>query len=142
MTIDDLPAVNAALNGIATIAILTGFYFIKKKNEGAHRKAMMTALAASTVFLACYLTHKFYATHKVFPSTYGNFVRTSYLIMLFTHVVLAASVVPLVLLSVVAALKDNRARHKKLVRWTLPIWLYVSVTGVLIYFCVYVWFPG
>jgi len=141
MSIADLPALNATLNSIATVLILLGLYFIKTGREIAHVRCMMGAIATSALFLVSYLTYHAQTEHKSFPTEYGEGVRIFYLVMLATHVVLAIAIVPLVLLSAWAGLKDRRSRHRKLVRWTMPMWLYVSVTGVLVYFFVHVWFP-
>lgn len=143
MSIQDLPAVNAALNAVATVLIVTALVLIKQGKEQAHKRMMLAALGTSAVFLASYVTHKIFGgVHTPFPEKYGQGIRIAYLIMLALHVVLAAAMLPLILLAVRAAFRDQRARHKKLVKWATPIWLYVSVTGVLIYFCIYQWFPA
>lgn len=140
MTLHDLPAVNASLNGLSSILLVTGFVFIKRGNKTAHRNCMVAALVSSTLFLACYLTYHFTVktiTHFVDPQWF----RPIYLTLLATHTLLAASVLPLIIITVTFAAKQNFERHKKMARWTWPIWLYVSVTGVVIYLLLYQIFP-
>lgn len=140
MTLHDLPAVNATLNGLSAILLVTGFGFIKRGRKTAHRNCMVAALASSTLFLACYLTYHFTVkgvTHFVEPQWF----RPIYLTLLATHTLLAAAILPLIVITVTFAVKQNFARHKKIARWTWPIWLYVSVTGVVIYLLLYQIFP-
>jgi putative membrane protein len=132
----DLPALNAVLNALAATAIALGWRAIKRRRETVHKRWMLAAVALSACFLVSYLAYHFGGEAKRFPGT--GIAKTLYLVMLFTHVVLAAAVVPLVLVTVFFALRDQRLRHKRLARWTLPIWLYVSVTGVLVYLAVHV----
>ena len=141
--IENLPAVNASLNAAAGLFMLAGIVAIKRKNEALHKKLMLSAVAFSAAFLVCYLLYHGLAESKKFQAE--GFWRTAYFVMLITHVFLAVLVVPLVLLSVryglAASRGDNAARqkHRRIVRWTFPIWLYVSITGVLVYFSVHVW---
>jgi uncharacterized membrane protein YozB (DUF420 family) len=140
MTVHDLPAVNATLNGLSAVFLTLGFIFIKRGQKIAHRNCMITAFCTSVVFLACYLTY--HATVK----TVTHFVqpvwfRPIYLAILFTHTVLAAVIVPLILLTLHRARKQDFIAHKKIARWTWPLWLYVSITGVLIYLLLYRIFP-
>lgn len=140
MTLHDLPAVNATLNGLSAILLVAGFVFIKRGHKTAHRNCMVAALASSTLFLACYLTYHFTVkgvTHFVEPQWF----RPVYLTLLATHTLLAAAILPLIVITVTFAVKQNFARHKKIARWTWPIWLYVSVTGVVIYLLLYQIFP-
>ena len=140
MTLHDLPAVNATLNGLSSILLVAGFIFIKRGNKTAHRNCMVSALVSSTLFLACYLTYHLTVktiTHFVEPQWF----RPIYLTLLATHTLLAASVLPLVIITVTFAAKQNCERHKKIARWTWPVWLYVSVTGVVIYWLLYIKFP-
>jgi putative membrane protein len=145
MSMADLPAVNACLNGISAIFLGAGYYFIRSKNRVAHRNCMMAALAASTLFLACYLTYHGYLAwnlHQgptVFRKPAG--FRPVYLGILLTHTLLAVVIVPLALITLYRALRGRFERHKKIARWTWPCWMYVSVTGVLIYLLLYRIFP-
>ncbi len=136
--VSTLPAVNASLNGLATLLLLIGFAFIKRGRVIAHRNTMLTAFAVSIVFLACYLTYHYYIGSKPFPSVTVPGLRATYLIILLTHVVLAAAVPVLAILTIWRALvTKDFARHKRIARITYPIWLYVSVTGVVIYVMLY-----
>lgn len=130
-----LPAVNACLNGGAGVLLIVGLLFIKSKRIGAHKACMLAALAASALFLASYLT-----THHYLGSTPyqgQGAIRIVYFSILITHTILAALVVPLALVTVYRAFKESFEDHRKIARWTFPIWLYVSVTGVVIYFMLY-----
>jgi uncharacterized membrane protein YozB (DUF420 family) len=136
MTIHDLPAVNASLNGTATVLLMLGFYFIKRGTKLAHRNCMVGALIASIVFLACYLTYHFNVpgvTRFQDPAWF----RPIYLTILLTHTVLAVVIVPMVIMTFLHAVRGDFEKHKKIVRWTWPIWMYVSFTGVLIYLLLY-----
>jgi uncharacterized membrane protein YozB (DUF420 family) len=140
MTVHDLPAVNATLNGLSAVFLTLGFIFIKRGQKIAHRNCMITAFCTSVIFLACYLTYHATVktvTHFVQPAWF----RPIYLAILFTHTVLAAVIVPLILLTLQRARKQDFIAHKKIARWTWPLWLYVSVTGVLIYLLLYRIFP-
>jgi putative membrane protein len=142
MTVSDLPALNAGLNGLATVFLTVGFVLIRLKNRSAHRVAMLGAFGASIVFLATYVLHKILVrgVHTPFGGEGG--IKTFYYTMLATHVVLAIAIVPLVLITLRHAFKGDFDRHRAWARWTFPIWYYVSVTGVLVYFFLYVWFPA
>ncbi|MCB9880258.1 MAG: DUF420 domain-containing protein [Planctomycetes bacterium] len=137
MTIQDLPALNAILNACAAICMVAGVIAIRTKREKLHVRLMLTAVAFSALFLISYLTYHGFGESKKF--LVEGFWRYAYFAMLLTHVVLAVVVVPLVILSVVRGLRGQREKHRKIVRITFPIWLYVSVTGVLVYFSVHVW---
>ena len=139
MTIQDLPLINACLNGLATLFLTLGFIFIKRGNKIAHRNCMVSAFVTSAVFLACYLTYHFStgATRFVEPEWF----RPIYLVLLFTHVVLAVVILPLIFMTFSRALKERFEQHKKIARWTWPLWMYVSITGVLIYLLLYQIFP-
>jgi uncharacterized membrane protein YozB (DUF420 family) len=140
MTIHDLPAVNATLNGLSAVFLALGFIFIKRGNKLAHRNCMVAAFATSVLFLACYLTYHALVktvTRFVEPAWF----RPIYLTILLTHTVLAAAVVPLVLMTLRHAAQQNFEAHKKIARWTWPVWMYVSVTGVVIYLLLYRIFP-
>jgi putative membrane protein len=145
MTIHDLPAVNATLNGLSAIFLAAGFVFIKRGNKIAHRNCMVSAFGTSVIFLACYLTYHVWLA-VVFhqgPTRFLNpaWFRPIYLAILMTHTVLAAVIVPLILMTLWRAKKQNLEAHKKIARWTWPLWMYVSVTGVVIYLLLYRIFP-
>ena len=140
MTAQDLPPINASLNALSTVFIIIGLATIKAERKRAHIAAMTAALVTSTLFLACYLTYHF-TVSGLTRFTHTGWPRTLYLTILLTHTVLAVAVVPLVLLTVIPALRARWDRHRRIGRWAMPIWLYVSVTGVLVYFMLYQWFP-
>jgi len=145
MSYTDLPAVNACLNGISTILLAIGWVFIRRKNITAHRNCMISALCTSTAFLVCYLYYH-YQMQRVQGSAHTKFLdpawfRPVYLIILVTHLIGAIVIVPLVLVTVTHAVRQRFDRHKKIARWTWPIWMYVSVTGVVIYLLLYQIFP-
>ena len=142
MQVHDIPALNASLNAMATILICTGFLLIRAGRTRAHRTCMVSALVVSTLFLAGYVTHKIlvHGMHTPFGGT--GLIRTAYYVMLVTHIVLAMAILPLVLRTFWLAQRGAFARHRAWARWTFPIWLYVSVTGVLVYLCLYRWFPA
>ena len=145
MEISDLPKINACLNGLASVFLLLGYIFIKRGNKAAHRNSMIGALVASTVFLGCYLYYH-YSMQKLYGAAHTRFVkpewfRPIYLTILVTHLICAIAIVPLVIMTVSRAVKARFELHKKIARWTWPIWMYVSVTGVLIYFLLYQIFP-
>ena len=140
MTVHDLPPVNASLNALSAIFLATGYVFIRKGNVTAHRNCMITAFTTSVIFLACYLTYHIRVktiTHFVDPAWF----RPIYLTILLTHTVLAVVIVPLILITLSRAAKKNFPAHKKIARWTLPLWFYVSVTGVVVYLLLYQIFP-
>jgi putative membrane protein len=129
-----LPKLHALLNSLTALSLLTGFYFVKNKNIRGHRFAMVTAFTLSAFFLISYVTYHYQAA----PTKFGGegTLKTIYYVILITHIVLAAVIVPLVLLSVYFAVSDQINRHRKIARWTFPIWLYVAVTGVVVYFMI------
>jgi uncharacterized membrane protein YozB (DUF420 family) len=135
VTVADLPAVNATLNAIAAVLLAAGYVLIRSGRREMHRKVMLAAFATSTVFLASYLVY--HAQVGSVRFTRQGIVRPIYFTILFTHVVLAAAVLPLALITLSRGLKGRFARHRAIARWTLPIWLYVSVTGVLVYVLLY-----
>ncbi len=135
------PPINAALNGLSTVLLLTGVCLIKAGRRRAHQYTMIGALASSAVFLACYLTYHYGAGHTEFPKEYPV-ARMVYLAILVPHIVLAVVNLPFILLLVTAAARGNFERHKRLARFTFPSWLFVSVTGVVIYLMIYQWFPA
>lgn len=141
MTGHDLPLVNACLNGLATVLLCAGFYFIKTRRIIAHRNCMISAFITSCVFLVFYVYHKavvMRGVHTTFPGPPA--LKLPYLVMLTSHIALAIAIVPLALITINRGLKLRIELHKRIARWTFPIWLYVSVTGVLIYVLLYrVW---
>ena len=143
MTVQDIPTVNAVLNGIATALILTGFVLIKQGKRTAHRAAMLSAGAVSAVFLVGYVAHKILVkgVHTPFGGE-SPVIRGIYYAMLLSHIVLAIAIAWLVPKTFAIALKGDYERHKRWARITFPLWLYVSVTGVLVYLFLYVWWPS
>jgi uncharacterized membrane protein YozB (DUF420 family) len=145
MTILDLPAVNATLNGLSAIFLALGFIFIKRGQKTAHRNCMIAAFVTSAIFLACYLTYHGYLAWVLHrgPTRFVNpaWFRPIYLTILLTHTLLAVVIVPLIFMTLSRAVKQNFERHKKIARWTWPLWMYVSVTGVVIYWLLYIKFP-
>jgi len=142
--VDELPAVNATLNAISTVLLTVGFQFIKRRQIERHRATMIVAFCISIVFLACYLLHKWwlYQTTGSWNTTFkgqGTW-RIVYFVLLITHVILAATVPFLASITVFRGLKRMDAKHRRIAKVTYPIWLYVSVTGVLVYFMLYRWF--
>ena len=137
-----LPHVNATLNLLATLLLIAGYLLIKQRWERAHKWTMMACFGVSCVFLACYLVYHAYAGSKRFPTDVTAGIRYSYYLMLLTHVVLAAAVPFLAVATIVLGYQDRRGLHVRLARWTFPIWLYVSVTGVLVYLMLYQFFPS
>jgi uncharacterized membrane protein YozB (DUF420 family) len=139
MEVHQLPAVNAILNGTAAILLLRGYFLIRAGRRDAHKKTMITAFCVSAVFLVSYLTYHANVGAVYFQKT--GFIRYVYLTILFTHTVLAAAVPVLAIITLRRALKGQKSgdfsRHRRIARWTLPIWLYVSVTGVVVYFMLY-----
>ncbi len=135
MSVTDLPALNASLNALAAVLLVSGWVLIRQKRRDAHRACMLAALTASAAFLASYLVYHYNVGSVPFQKQGG--IRTVYLTILFTHVVLATAIVPLVLVTVSRALAAKFDRHRQIARWTLPLWLYVSVTGVVVYVMLY-----
>jgi putative membrane protein len=135
-----LPTVNASLNALSGICLLAGFLFIRRRNIKVHKRFMLAACACSLLFLVTYLTYHANAGTTRFRGT--GWTRPLYFTILTTHTILAATVVPLAIISVVNGLKMRVEYHKRIVRWTFPIWMYVSVTGVLVYLFLYHFFPS
>lgn len=141
MTINDIPALNATLNSIATVLITTGFVLVKTGRTAAHRKVMIAAMVVSAVFLIGYVTHKALIRGVHTPFGGEGAIRTVYYVMLISHIFLAISIAYLVPRTFIFAIKGDFVRHRAWARWTFPIWFYVSVTGVLVYFFLYRWWP-
>lgn len=139
MNLTDLPAVNACFNASSTLLLTLGFVFIRKGRKEAHRNCMVAALCTSTLFLAGYLTYHFNVPGVTrFPD---NAFRPVYLVILLTHTILAVLILPMVITTVIFAIRGRFESHKRIARWTWPLWMYVSVTGVLIYLLLYQVFP-
>jgi putative membrane protein len=134
-----LPSLNAIINATCSVLLLVSLYFIKKKNIAAHKTTNIITFALSSVFLVSYVLYHYFANETIFPL--DNPLRPVYLAILISHIVLAALVLPLVLLSFYHGLLMNVERHKKLVRFTFPIWLYVTVTGVIVYLMISPYYP-
>jgi uncharacterized membrane protein YozB (DUF420 family) len=140
LQISDFPTIDAILNATSAILLTLGYIFIRRKNVGAHKACMVSAVVTSTLFLACYLTYHYY--HGTTHFTGQGAVRWIYFSVLGSHTVLAAAIVPLVLVTLYRALRERFDLHKRLARWTLPAWLYVSVTGVVVYWMLYHLYPA
>jgi uncharacterized membrane protein YozB (DUF420 family) len=140
-----LPAVNASLNGTATVLLLLGYFFIRNGKIRYHRVCMIAAFLCSTVFLCFYVYFHLHAGVIRFGGQ--GFIRAVYLAILIPHTILAIAIVPLILITLSRALRERFASHRAIARWTLPLWLYVSVTGVIVYWLLYIaytpiWPPG
>jgi putative membrane protein len=135
MDIDSLPAVNATLNAISGVLLIAGYLLMRARRIALHRRVMMAAFGTSSLFLICYLVY--HANVGSVRFTRPGFVRPLYYTVLITHVTLAASVLPLAIITLSRGLKARYPQHRRIARWTFPIWLYVSVTGVLVYVLLY-----
>ena len=135
-----LPHVNACLNGTSAILLMLGYVFIRSGNVAAHRTCQLSALSVSIVFLASYLTYHFNHGSTKFQGT--GTVRSVYFLILTTHTILSIVIVPLVVITFYRAFKMDFLRHRKIARITLPLWLYVSVTGVIVYLMLYQLYPS
>lgn len=135
MTVTDLPALNAALNAISFVFLVTGYAFIRRNRRDAHRNCMVAALIVSALFLTSYVIYHLNVGSVPFQKT--GWIRTVYFAVLIPHVILAAAIVPMVLITVSHALSKRFDRHRRIARWTLPLWMYVSITGVVVYLMLY-----
>ena len=135
MQIGDLPALNASLNAAASVFLVAGYLFIRRGRRTAHKRCMLGALAISALFLISYVVYHYNVGSRPFPGQ--GVVRVVYFSILIPHVLLAAAVLPLALWTTARGLRAEYDRHVKVARWTLPLWLYVSVTGVLVYLMLY-----
>ena len=140
MTTSDLPALNAILNSISATLLTAGYLFIRNGARNAHRNCMIGAFATSTLFLISYLTYHYLHGSTKFQGQ--GIARTIYLAILLTHTILAVVIVPMVFVTLSRALKERFDQHKRIARWTLPLWLYVSVTGVVVYLMLYQIYPA
>ena len=130
MTVHDLPAVNASLNALSGVFLLCGYTLMRRRRIDLHRRFMISAFATSSLFLICYLVYHAQVGSVPFPR--HGFVRPLYFAILITHVTLAATVPPLAIVTLSRGLKGRYPQHRRIARWTFPIWMYVSVTGVLV----------
>jgi uncharacterized membrane protein YozB (DUF420 family) len=135
MTVHDLPAVNASLNAIAGVLLVAGYILVRTGRIAQHRKVMIAAFVTSTLFLTCYLVY--HAQVGNVPFMRRGFVRPLYFTILISHITLAAAVPPLALVTLSRGLAAKYPKHRAIARWTFPIWLYVSITGVLVYVLLY-----
>ena len=140
-----LPATNACLNGLSTIFLSFGYWFIKRQRQEAHKRCMIAAFTTSTLFLICYIgyhTYVGYVLHRG-PTRFldPTWFRPIYLTLLTSHTILAVVIVPMVIISLLRGLRGSFERHKQISKWTWPLWMYVSITGVLIYLLLYQIFP-
>ena len=135
MSLQDLPGVNAALNATTALLLTTGYVLIRLGHRRAHRAVMLGAFTVSSLFLASYLWYHAHTGVTRFPGV--GWIRPVYFAILLSHTVLAAAIVPLVLVTLARGLRADFPRHARLARWTLPVWLYVSVTGVVVYVMLY-----
>ena len=140
MSLDDLPLFNSFLNGLAFLFLTIGFVAIKMKKTTLHRAMMMSALSVSALFLVFYVWHKIHVGGVHTPFRGEGVWRYVYLTMLFSHIVLAMGMLPMILVTFKRAIQGRFEAHRRLARWTFPIWYYVSITGVLVYCFLYVWF--
>jgi len=135
ISVTELPAVNAALNSLSAVFLFTGFLLIKSGKRDAHRACMLAAVSCSVFFLISYLIYHSQVGSVAFKGQ--GWIRPVYFAILLSHTILAAAVVPLVLITLRRALRQNFAAHRRIARWTFPIWMYVSVTGVVVYWMLY-----
>ena len=135
MSVTDLPALNAVLNSVATVLLVAGYRNIRRRNINAHRLCMVAAFIVSALFLVSYLTY--HAQVGSVPFQRQGWIRPVYFTILITHIMLAATILPLALVTIYRAWKGRFEQHRRIARWTLPLWLYVSVTGVVIYLMLY-----
>lgn len=140
MPIEYFPTLNAFLNGTSAILLTLGYFFIRQRRINAHRFTMLAALTTSALFLICYLIYHYNVGSIRFQGP--AWAKTIYLIILIPHTILAAVMVPFILTVVLRAFRGQFDKHRRIARWTLPVWLYVSVTGVLVYLMLYHWFPS
>jgi len=136
------PPVNASLNALSGILLLIGYVHIRNKRIAQHRRFMLAACASSLTFLACYVTYHYLKGGVVTKFAGTGAMRTLYLSILTSHTILAVTIVPLAIISVINGLKMRVPQHRRVAKWTFPLWMYVSVTGVLVYFFLYHWFPS
>ena len=139
ISFSSLPAVNATLNGLSAIFLVLGYRYIRQRNRVVHERYMKAAVVTSALFLICYITYHFKAGRTVFQNP--PWFRPIYLTLLLSHTLLAVTIVPLIIITFTRALRQRFDAHRKIARWTWPLWMYVSVTGVIIYLLLYRIFP-
>ncbi len=135
MTVTDLPALNATLNALSFVFLVTGYAFIRRNRRDAHRNCMVAALVVSALFLTSYVIYHLNVGSVPFQKT--GWIRTVYFAVLIPHVILAAAIMPMILITVSRALSKRFDSHRRIARWTLPLWMYVSITGVVVYLMLY-----
>lgn len=135
LPLESLPALNAMLNGAATICLSFGYYCIRKKNQAVHQRWMIAALVLSALFLTSYLIYHFNVGSMPYP--FHDWTRPVYFTILIPHIILAAVMTPFIVVMVYHALRGQFAKHRKLARWVWPVWMFVSVTGVMVYLMLY-----
>ena len=142
MSIDMMPTLNAILNATSGILITIGYVMIRRRRISAHRACMIGAVVCSSLFLVSYVTYHVGFGKGVTRFTGTGTVRWVYLSILISHTILAVTIVPFVIVTLRRALRGDFLKHRRVARWTFPMWLYVSVTGVIVYFMLYHWYPG
>lgn len=135
MTVADLPALNATLNGVAAVLLVIGYALVRQRRFEPHRRVMLAAFSTSVLFLISYVTYHANVGSRPFPGQ--GPIRVVYFAILITHIILAAAIVPLAIITLSHGLGRRYDRHRRIARWTLPIWLYVSITGVAVYLMLY-----
>ncbi len=135
ITFSDLPTVNATLNTISTVLLTVGFLMIRRRKIAAHRNCMIAAFVVSGLFLTSYLIYHYHVGSTPFEGS--GWIRSVYFAVLIPHIILAASILPLALITLYFALRKRFTKHRRIARWTLPIWLYVSITGIIVYWMLY-----
>lgn len=141
VTISDLPALNASLNATSTVFISAGWYLIRRGHWRRHVACMIAAIITSTLFLASYLTYHYARGGQATRFAGEGIIRPIYFTILITHILLAFVILPLVIATLVPVFRKRWEKHTRIARWTMPIWLYVSVTGVFVYLMLYRWWP-
>jgi putative membrane protein len=139
LQLSDFPALDASLNATSAVLLTSGYFFIRTKRVLAHKICMLSAFGTSSIFLVCYLWY--HAHHGVTHFTGQGLIRPFYFALLGSHTILAALIVPLILITLYRAWKQRFDLHKRIARWTFPAWLYVSVTGVMVYWVLYKLYP-
>ncbi|MCH8320574.1 MAG: DUF420 domain-containing protein [Acidobacteria bacterium] len=137
ISISDLPTLNAALNGTSAVLLTLGYLFIRRKKVNLHKACMVSAFVISTLFLVSYLIYHYHAGSKPFPGE--GWTRPLYFAILISHVILATVTLPLSIVTLARGVRGRFEKHRSIARWALPIWLYVSVTGVVVYLMLYHW---
>jgi len=139
--VTELPTLNAVLNSVSTVLLVSGWVCIKTGKRDAHIGLMIAALITSAAFLTSYLIYHYHVGSVKFRGE-GALVRTTYYTILITHIILAIVNLPMIIMTVIPAVRRRFDKHKRIARWTLPVWLYVSVTGVIVYLMCYIWWPS